>query len=156
MSGRMSLPLRRSETSLKLTTIHKCEYALVYTFQNTHPEFMRVVLAREVRGNALRLGYMESNVVLDGRAMCDQLYWHMLLALRGSVAELVVYGKQFEGSQEDMRSSSEQAERYFQNGFGNVLLLDDSKDESLRNNISAFNALHDELIACYNDGHRFI
>ncbi|MBX6949539.1 hypothetical protein EX227_13175 [Providencia rettgeri] len=150
MSGRMSVPLRQSEASLKLTAIHECGHALVYALQNTHPEFMRVVLAREARGNALRLGYMESNVVLDGRATRDQLYWRMLLALGGSAAELAVYGKQFEGSQEDMRSWSEQAERYLQNGFGNVLLLDDSKDESLRNNISAFNALHDEQVAIIN------
>lgn len=148
--GRLSVPLRRSEASLKLTAVHECGHALVYALQNTHPEFMRVALTRETRGTVLRLGYMESNVALDGRATRDQLYWRMLLALGGSAAELAVYGKQFEGSQEDMRSWSEQADRYLQNGFGNVLLLNDGKDESLRHNIAAFNALHAEQITIIN------
>lgn len=148
--GRFSAPLRRSEASLKLTAIHECGHALVYALQNTHPEFMLVAITRETRGTVLRLGYMESNVALDGRASRDQLYWRMLLALGGSAAELAVYGKQFEGSQEDMRSWGEQADRYLQNGFGNVLLIDDGKDESLRHNIAAFNTLHAEQITIIN------
>lgn len=150
LSGRLSAPLRRSEASLKLTAIHECGHALVYALQNTHPKIMRMGLTREARGDELRLGYMESNLALDGRATRDQLYWRMLLALGGSAAELAVYGKQYEGSLEDMRTWSEQAERYLQNGFGNVLMHDDGKDESLRNNISAFNALHDEQVAIIN------
>lgn len=149
-SGRMSAPVRRSEASLKLTAIHECGHALVYALQNTHPEFMRVALTREARGNELRLGYMESNVMLDGRATRDQIYWRMLLALGGSAAELAVYGKQYEGALEDMRTWREQADRYLQNGFGSVLMRDDGQDESLRHNIAAFNALHAEQVTIMN------
>lgn len=149
-SVRMPAPVHRSEASLKLTAIHECGHALVYALQNTHPEFMRVAIMREARGNELRLGYMESNVMLDGRATRDQLYWRMLLALGGSAAELAVYGKQYEGALEDMRAWREQADRYLQNGFGGVLMRDDGQDESLRHNIAAFNALHAEQVTIIN------
>ncbi|WP_321146449.1 hypothetical protein [Providencia alcalifaciens] len=148
--GRPTAPIHRTEASLKLTAVHECGHALVYALQNTHPEIMRMGLTQESRGNELRLGYMESNVALDGRATRDQLYWRMLLALGGSAAELAVYGKQYEGALEDMRTWQEQAGRYLQNGFGQVLMCDDGHDDSLRHNIAAFNALHAEQVTIVN------
>lgn len=87
-----------SKASLKLTSIHECGHALVYALLKTKPSMLRMTLTREFANGVVNLGYVESDIELDGRATRDQLYWRMLLSLGGTAAELAVYGKEFEGA----------------------------------------------------------
>lgn len=142
--GLAAVSIRRSKTGLKLTAVHECGHALVYALQKKYPDIMQIGLSREIRNGEVRLGFMKSSIELDGRFSRDQLYWRMLLTLGGSAAEQAVYGNVYEGALEDIRMWQDTAERYLKNGFGDVLMPDDSNDESLRHNIAAFNTLHAE------------
>lgn len=149
--GFPSVLSKPSKASLKLTSIHECGHALVYTLLKTKPSMLRMSLTREFMNGVASLGYMESNIELDGRASRDQLYWRMLVSLGGTAAELAVYGKEFEGALQDMRSWQAAAERYLLNGLGDVLVEDDGRDTSVRHNINAFNRLYaeqKEIVQC--------